>query len=188
MSSLGKILLILAMIVNPSSQYSIMTMQEYRPPVKSSVNKLHSDRRSNIQSTTSTSTHHRSGKISPEKQQQQQQRRRFSSSSGKSSHAGGIAVPLPDSSLSTGVKSFERRMRDLVLGTPRKQSDSDLIQHQTKQQPLDQYDVNEMVGVPSNVKVINSLEEYKQIVGEERKLLVVVRFFASYCKVRIFHT
>jgi hypothetical protein len=184
--SLAKIMLIVAMLISRSSQYSIMNMQDYRPPVKSSVKTLHSDRQSSAQSTTRTSRHHTSEKTLLGKQQQ---KRRFS---WKSSHAGGISVPLPDSLLSHGVQSFERRMRELVLGAQRTQSNKELIQqqhqHQQQAQTTELYVMNEITGVPSNVKVINSLEEYRQVVGEERELLVVVRFFASYCKVRTFQT
>lgn len=158
-----------------------MGMQEYRPPVKTSVKILHSDRISTIQSVSTTSTHHRSENMLPGKQQHS--RKRFLSSSWKSSHAVGFALPLPDcKSASGGVISFERRMRELVLGRQRKQSDIGPIQDQHRNQERERYDSVESHLAPSNVVVINSLEEYKRIVGDERKLMVVARFFASYCK------
>ena len=66
-------------------------------------------------------------------------------------------------------KSFEDRMRDLVMGgrtnaaIPSENSDSKL---------------------PKNVKVVKTLDEYKKVVGGERDRIVVVRFFAPWCKVR----
>jgi len=38
-------------------------------------------------------------------------------------------------------------------------------------------------GRPSNVKVVHTLEDYKMAVGDERDKLVVVRFYATWCKV-----
>ena len=60
-------------------------------------------------------------------------------------------------------------MRDLVMGgrtnaaIPSENSDSKL---------------------PKNVKVVKTLDEYKKVVGGERDRIVVVRFFAPWCKVR----
>ena len=38
-------------------------------------------------------------------------------------------------------------------------------------------------GRPSNVKVVHTLEDYKMAVGDENEKLVVVRFYATWCKV-----
>jgi thiol:disulfide interchange protein len=38
--------------------------------------------------------------------------------------------------------------------------------------------------LPSNVKMVTSLEEYKKLVGEETDKVVVARFYAPWCKVR----
>lgn len=38
-------------------------------------------------------------------------------------------------------------------------------------------------GRPSNVKVVHTLEDYKTAVGDENEKLVVVRFYATWCKV-----
>ena len=38
--------------------------------------------------------------------------------------------------------------------------------------------------LPKNVKVVKTLDEYKKVVGDERDRIVVVRFFAPWCKVR----
>jgi hypothetical protein len=169
---------LLALFIQYSSSFSILKMQDYRPPVKTSVKTLQSDR---SRTATSTSTHHRTAGMTTDKklpqQQQQQNRRRFSSPS-KSSHAASVALPTSESSISQGVQSFERRMRDLVLGTQKHNQQE--VQHTS-----DSSNMITDTRTPSHVKVIQSLQEYKEIVGDEREKLVVVRFFASYCKVGI---
>lgn len=40
------------------------------------------------------------------------------------------------------------------------------------------------VKMPANIKVAKTLGDYKDIVGGERDRIVVVRFFAPWCKVR----
>lgn len=80
-----------------------------------------------------------------------------------------------------GVQTFERRMRELVLGNQRQQQ----LQYQQEQRVVEP-DLIPAVRTPSNVKVIQSLQEYKEVVGDEREKLVVVRFFATYCKVSYF--
>lgn len=60
-------------------------------------------------------------------------------------------------------------MRNLVLGAPqRKLAPSP---QRTKRQSL-----------PQNVHVIENLADYKAIVGDERHKLVVVRFYATWCR------
>ena len=122
------ITIVLTFVIQSSWSFS---MQEYRPPVKTSVKNLHSDRSAAARGgTTSTSTHHQSAGMRTEQQQKKQfqqnqyqsptQRRRFGTSSSKSSHA--TSVALPDMNLSRNVQSFERRMRDLVLGRQRQEA------------------------------------------------------------------
>lgn len=60
--------------------------------------------------------------------------------------------------------TFERRMRDMVLSNEKK----------TKQRTSN---------LPNNVKLVTSLQEYKQVVGEETEKLVVARFYAPWCQV-----
>lgn len=60
--------------------------------------------------------------------------------------------------------TFERRMRDLVLGSPKTKKETG-----TK-------------NLPSNVKVVKTLQEYKKVVGEEQEKIVVTRFYAPWCK------
>lgn len=64
-------------------------------------------------------------------------------------------------------KSFEDRMKDMMRG------------RRTKP-------VVETVNskIPKNIMVVKTLEEYKHVVGGERDRIVVVRFFAPWCKVR----
>jgi len=72
-------------------------------------------------------------------------------------------------------------MRDLVLGNREKQQQ----QHHLEPQPSAathtgaQHHHHHM---PSNVKVVESLADYKQIVGEEQNKMVCVRFYAPWCK------
>lgn len=182
------------------SSFSIL-MQEYRPPVKSSVKKLYSDRSSvrQAESSTASNRHHRMDKTIEKKRQQPQPQdgRRFSTSS-KSSHASSYAIPLPTAeshtSISRGVQSFERRMREMVLGTQQKQKYNQQQQQQTSvskvsrrpyQKILETDDVTSHgVGAPVNIRVVQCLQEYKDVVGNEAEKLCVVRFYANYCKVR----
>jgi thiol:disulfide interchange protein len=55
-------------------------------------------------------------------------------------------------------------MRDMVLSNEKK----------TKQRTSN---------LPTNVKLVTSLQEYKQVVGEETEKLVVARFYAPWCQV-----
>jgi thioredoxin-like negative regulator of GroEL len=57
-------------------------------------------------------------------------------------------------------------MRDMVLTNDNKKK--------TRQTPSN---------LPSNVKMVTSLQEYKKVVGEETEKLVVARFYAPWCKV-----
>ena len=113
---------------------------DYRPPVKSSVSKLH-DRRGNS-----------AGRTSPK----------------ASAHAGALSPPISSSPLESstvsGTSSFERRMRDLVLGNQ-------------KRKPSTQ-----KKNVPPNVHVVQNLQDYKRLVGDERTKLVAVRFYAPWCR------
>ena len=101
---------------------------EYKPPVKSSVKKLYDQR------------FPRSNNNSGNK-----------SSSNKSAYAGVYAPPPAE------TPSFERRMRDLVLGSP-----------ETRQRKQ----------LPPNVHHVETLQEYKRVVGDEKKKIVAVRFYA----------
>jgi hypothetical protein len=73
------------------------------------------------------------------------------------------------------VSTFEQRMRNLVTRgnaqkTVKRQKKD--IAHGTR---------------PGNVKVVTTLEEYKEHIGGEKDKLIVVRFYATWCKVRKEH-
>lgn len=113
----------------------------YKPPVKSSVKKLH-DRRFPSDPNGSSNR---------------------SSSTGKSAYANAYSL----SSSPAPSQSFERRMRDLVLGAPQTQRTSTPVRE----------------GLPPNLHVIEDLQDYKKVVGDEEEKIVAVRFYATYCRV-----
>ncbi|GKY96830.1 hypothetical protein MPSEU_000642200 [Mayamaea pseudoterrestris] len=124
---------------------------DYQPPVKSSVSKMY-DRR---MSRTSTMESSASSTSNPNSR----------SSSRKEAFAGAYApenVSLPSS-----TSSFERRMREMALGTQNKI----LRKKQTEEQHR-----------PANVYIVESLEDYRRVVGEEKDRVVAVRFHASWCR------
>ena len=61
-------------------------------------------------------------------------------------------------------------MRDMVLGSPA--AVAPMQEQQGQQRSL-----------PSNVQTIETLQDYKRVVGDEREKIVAVRFYATYCKV-----
>ena len=64
--------------------------------------------------------------------------------------------------------SFKDRMRNIVVKDRRRSADAK---------------VGGKNGRPSNVKVVRTLDDYKIAVGDEHDKLVVVRFYATWCKV-----
>ena len=64
--------------------------------------------------------------------------------------------------------SFKDRMRNIVVKDRLRSADAK---------------VGGKNGRPSNVKVVHTLEDYKTAVGDENEKLVVVRFYATWCKV-----
>ena len=64
--------------------------------------------------------------------------------------------------------SFKDRMRNIVVKDRGQSADAK---------------VGEKNGRPSNVKECATLDDYKVVVGDERDKLVVVRFYATWCKV-----
>jgi len=77
-------------------------------------------------------------------------------------------------------RSFEERMRDMVLGRPQSSSATSEQRRVVVQQPKQQ---QRRSFLPPNVQTIESLDEYKRVVGDEREKIVAVRFYATYCKV-----
>ncbi len=129
----------IALLCSMSSCRSFHISMNYKPPVKSSVKKLH-DRRFPSDQTGNN---------------------KRASTTGKSAYANAYSL-----SSQAPSQSFERRMRDLVLGSP-----------QTQQPPARE-------GLPPNVHVVENLQDYKKVVGDEEERIVAVRFYATYCRVR----
>jgi hypothetical protein len=75
-------------------------------------------------------------------------------------------LTMTSSLIETPRSSFEDRMRNMVLGRRKEKT----VAIQPK--------------LPDNVKIVSTLGEYKKVVGGEKKSIVVVRFFAPWCKVR----
>jgi hypothetical protein len=129
-----------AVLLSAPYASSFQVYMTYKPPVKSSVKKLF-DQRSPNNSETRTSK--------------------------KSAYAGAYAPSQPSSSPISST--FERRMRDKVLGDASKSRQSSTGELRR--------------GLPSNVQHVETLQEYKKVVGDEKEKMVAVRFYATYCAV-----
>jgi len=70
----------------------------------------------------------------------------------------------------SGMSDFQRRMRRLVTETDEKKK--------AKKSPKQ----NSGRGRPPNFKVIDTLDEYKNVIGKNQNKLIVVRFYAPWCK------
>ena len=123
-----------------SSASSFSLQMDYKPPVQSSVSKL---RNSRFRSST-TSTNKKS-------------------STSNQAAASYVSTPQEVATSSTGT--FEDRMRGLVFGKKKEQSQA-----------------KETRNLPANVFVVDNLQEYKRVVGEETSRVVAVRFYAPWCK------
>ena len=145
-----------------------MQMGEYRPPVKSSVGKLHDGRFSRDLSASQ-------GNSSPSR-----------SSSSKSASAAGISYYEPASDLTSAITSddsFEKRMRDMVLGNEKQR---EVARTATALPPTRKFARKLPPTIlPPNVHKIETLQDYKTMVADETDSVVAVRFYAPWCKVRI---
>jgi|Transcript_8659 thiol-disulfide isomerase/thioredoxin len=97
------------------------------------------------------------------------QRPSFGVSSLSSRYTSSRTVPCMSSvtELPASAKpSFEKRMRNLVLGGNKKKAASRRSGSKA----------------PPNLKVVRTLKEYKAVVGDEGTRIVAVRFFAPWCK------
>ena len=128
-----------------ASAFSSVTMT-YKPQVKSSVSKLRSSR----------FTEHRPGTSSPQSR----------SPTSKSAYAGALAAPPGLLRPQQPQESFERRMRDLVLGSP----------SPTKKPAT-------TVQKPANIMTVETLADYKRVVADEKDRVVAVRFHGEWCRV-----
>ena len=84
-----------------------------------------------------------------------------------SQHMSSVAVPGMESQ-GRRRSSFKDRMRNIVVQDRLRSAEAK---------------VGGKNGRPSNVKVVHTLEDYKMAVGDENEKLVVVRFYATWCKV-----
>lgn len=149
---LAVVTLALAACIPCSAAFNLQ--MEYKPPVKSSVGKLH-DRRFSRDSSNPAKAD------SPSR-----------SSSSKSAYAAGATYYQPEAP-PAGVDSFERRMRDMVLGNQQQKRETTT----TRKPPSRR--------LPPNVQVVESLQQYKTVVADEKERVVAVRFYAPWCKVRL---
>ena len=90
-----------------------------------------------------------------------------STSSRKAAHAAGAMAAPP---VAARPADFERRMRDL------------LFQPTAAPPPSRAAPSRPTTNIPSNVVTVNTLAEYKKVVGDEATRLVAVRFHATYCR------
>jgi hypothetical protein len=136
----------------PSSRAFNLQMT-YKPPVKSSVGKLQDPRFSRDLSARQGDSPSRS-------------------SSSKSASAAGVSYyqPASDTPTATSDDSFERRMRDMVLGNQKQRKVTRTTTMPTRK-------------LPPNVRMVETLQEYKKVVADETESVVAVRFYAPWCKV-----
>jgi hypothetical protein len=148
------------------SSLSFNMQMGYKPPVKSSVGKLYGGRFSRDLSASQ-------GNSSPSR-----------SSSSKSASAAGISYYEPASDLTspTSDDSFERRMRDMVLGN---QKQREVARTATALPTRKVARKSPPAQLPPNVHVVETLQDFKTIVADETESVVAVRFYAPWCKVSI---
>lgn len=148
-------LLIVTALMLPCSTSGFSMTMEYKPPVKSSVGKIRNSRFSESRSR-STSSQSRSP-------------------THKSAYAGAL-VPPPSSMMppTTGQRprSFEDRMRDLVLGPTTK-----------PKKPAAAAAAPRARSKPANIKMVETLADFKSVVADEKDRIVAVRFHAPWCRV-----
>jgi hypothetical protein len=149
-----------------SSQSFNMQMGEYKPPVKSSVGKLRDGRFSRDLSAS----HGTFSRSRP-------------SSSKSASAAAGISYYETASDLSssrTSDDSFEKRMRDMVLGNEKQRE----VARTATVLPTRKFARKLTPTIlPPNVHKIETLQDYKTMVADETDSVVAVRFYAPWCKV-----
>jgi hypothetical protein len=149
----------------PSSQSFNMQMGEYKPPVKSSVGKIHDGRFSrDLSASQGSSSLSRS------------------SSSSKSASAGiSYYEPASDLNPTASDDSFEKRMRDMVLGNQKQRE----VARTATALPTRKFARKLPPTIlPPNVHKIETLQDYKTMVADETDAVVAVRFYAPWCKVR----
>lgn len=176
-----------------SSAFQVQMLSDsysYQPPVKTSVKQLQQNGRfsaSGIHISSSGSgsggMSSRPGSSSSDGSNSSVQHRasNHQRSTAKSAFAGTLSMPTSSSSSSdVTVESFEQRMRDLVLGTPTSASLRGNNNGKVANAAGPPVSTRQL---PPNVQIIETLQDYKRVVGDERNRIVAVRFYASYCKV-----
>lgn len=164
---------VLALLCTATTFTAAFTLQmDYKPPVKSSVRKIYDSRFPRDTSPSRSGSTSGSGSGKPRKDELPSR-----SSSAKSAYAGALNAPLPISGASRMTQSFERRMRDLVLGG------KDVVRRSSTVAPT----ATNTRKLPSNVLTVESLQDYKKVVADEPEKMVAVRFYAPWCKVREFY-
>ena len=154
-------------------------VRDSRPPFRLSVRKPY-DPRHRPSSGVSPSSE-------PHKQQQPHPRK---SSSSQWAVAGASYAPSPSSSSRRRRPSFEERMREALF---RNEASRKLSRQQQQQRssatssscvlsPEKEHTASVTTAHPPNMVAIESLSEYKRVVGEESERIVAVRFHASYCR------
>jgi thiol-disulfide isomerase/thioredoxin len=124
------------------------------------VSSLHMSYKPPVQSSVSKI---RSSRLSNPSNKSETQQPPARQSSKQQAAAAASLITSPTSS-SSPSSSFEGRMRGLVLG------------RRSKQEPKK----NRVL--PPNVCSVETLQDYKRVVGEESSKLVCVRFYAPWCK------
>lgn len=102
-----------------------------------------------------------------------------------------IAEAMPSSQMSSSDNSnrkkkpmsFEERMRELAL---RRSTTPARISGPPSRRQRTSTSTSTQNARPANLLLVETLEDYKQVVGEENQQITVVRFFATWCKVRYF--
>lgn len=155
-----------ALLCAPATAFSLISM-EYKPPVKSSVHKIQNSRHMKTDSF-SRNSNARLGKDSRDVSSEYNPSRRSSTSKSAFSGAAALSVHSPPE-----VSSFQKRMRERVFGKWSSSSSKTRQGISTGRQKTSS---------PPNVHVIQTLSEYKTVVGNEKERMVFVRFFAPWCK------
>ena len=146
----------------PMANSLSMEMMSYKPPVQTSVSKL------------------RNSRLNQPKQDQPPASR--STTSKSSAAVAGLIHHTADaidtssllsSSSSSSGPSFEDRMRGLVMGGEQRRKI--VSPSRTRPETASRH-------LPSNVVTVETLAEYKTVVGDEPHKVVAVRFYAPWCK------
>ncbi|KAL7559430.1 hypothetical protein ACA910_009990 [Epithemia clementina (nom. ined.)] len=146
--------------------------RDARPPVRLSLRKPYDPRNRGNKSGA--------GLPSPDQFNAKKDNQYRKTSSSQSAVAGGTSYASASSR--QGPSSFEQRMRDALFrqDSPRRNRRTEGNQ-QLEEEASPTAD-SRVTAHPPNLITINSLSEYKRVVGEELDRVVAVRFHAPYCR------